>query len=97
MISLDRNACTHCLECYSVCPNYVFGVVATPGASRQVEEDRRVYRDAEEPADLRRADARLPAGTVPVQGSTEAENGAMDLRTPACGWAPMSAGSFWRV
>lgn len=37
MINLDRNACTQCLECYTVCPNYVFGVASTPRGSQELE------------------------------------------------------------
>ncbi len=36
MISLDRDACTGCLECKSVCPNYVFGVTSQPGGESEL-------------------------------------------------------------
>jgi nitroreductase/NAD-dependent dihydropyrimidine dehydrogenase PreA subunit len=36
MINLDRDACTDCLECRSVCPNYVFGVTSKPGSEQEL-------------------------------------------------------------
>jgi nitroreductase/NAD-dependent dihydropyrimidine dehydrogenase PreA subunit len=37
VIQLDNDACTQCMECHSVCPNYVFALVPGPPGERVLE------------------------------------------------------------
>ncbi len=36
MIKMNRDACSDCLECRTVCPNYVFGVISKSGGAQEL-------------------------------------------------------------